>query len=256
MADEFNNWGNPVPLHPADAQRTPEAGWQTPVNTPFVPTLMPPASMPPPSYIPNSQRLPAAELPGVIARGIKGDFLLNVIFVGVLWEVWVCLYPLAALAGLYTFVLALPFLRRALPDSPIIGPGLYAVILAPVAALIVLWSVSRLEHVFARNLLFRVIRHGVRLLLLAALTLLVIQKTQGHPYDPSLAEAYRILGSPQNLTIVVAVVIGSHFALWNWRFAREFWHRRLESARLRKPSASVSRAAIDLTRYAGRANGH
>jgi hypothetical protein len=248
MADEFNTWGNPVPLHPADAQRTPEAGWQTPVNTPLAP-----ASMPPAPYIPNHQRLPVVELPGVVARGIRKDFLLNVVFVGVLWEVWVCLYPLAALAGLYTFVLALPFLRRVLPVSPIIGPGLYAVILAPLVALSVLWIVSRLEHVFARNILFRGLRHGVRLALLAALTLVLIQKTQGHPYDPSLAEAHRILSSPQNLIIVLAVAIGSHFALWNWRSAREFWHRRLESARLRKASASV-RPAIDLTRYAGRGN--
>jgi hypothetical protein len=35
-----------------------------------------------------------------------------------------------------------------------------------------------------------------------------------------------------NLSIVIGVMVAAHFILWNWKWARAFWHRRLASARL------------------------
>jgi hypothetical protein len=32
-------------------------------------------------------------------------------------------------------------------------------------------------------------------------------------------------------------MIASHFILWNWKWAREFWHHRLVAAQLRKRGA-------------------
>jgi hypothetical protein len=207
--------------NPTDLQRSPGHLWTEPTPTTFQQPTMLPSN-------------PVEFAPGAQWVGPGGDWFLNVLFVGVLWEVWVCLYPLAALAGLLTLLYSMPLLRRLLPPSPIIGPGLYAVVLGFVAAAVVLWSVSRLEHVLARFGFYRILRHVVRLPLLGLATVVVIQKLQGLPYDLTLAGITPILKAPANLAIVVGVMIASHFILWNWKWAREFWHRRLASAQLRK----------------------
>src|SRR5580700_7487633 len=112
------------PLHPADAQNP---STFTPAE-PFQP-IMPSSSAP----MPSGPLMPARDALPSLANSAKRDFVLNLIFVGVLWEVWVCLYPLSALAGLFTLIYAMPFLRGVLPPSPIIGQGLYAVVLGFVA---------------------------------------------------------------------------------------------------------------------------
>jgi hypothetical protein len=215
------------PCHPADAGR-PEG--QLPSQpAPDLPTPAP--SIP---EIPYSARMPADQVFPFLKSSAGGDFGLNVVFVGVLWEVWVCLYPISALAGLLTLLYGMPFLRNVLPPSPLIGPGLYAVVLAFVAAAIVLWNVSRLEHVLARHNLYRILRHLVRLPLLGMGTVILLQKAQGLPYDPTPAGVTQFLKTPANLGIVLGVMVASHFILWNWKGAREWWHRRLAGAQLRK----------------------
>jgi len=212
------------PAHPADSQ----------IPTPIIPpTPFTPVPSPIPTYaggagMPVDQVLPF--LKDVAGR----DFLLNLIFVGFLWEVWVCLYPLSALAGLFTLFYSIPLLRRVLPASPIIGPGLYAVVVGLVAGAVVLWKASRLEHDLARHKLYRILRHLVRLPLLGIAAVVALEKAQGLPYNPTPAEVVQILRVPANLAIVLGVMIASHFILWNWKWGREFWHRRLVSARLRK----------------------
>jgi hypothetical protein len=183
----------------------------------------------------SREDMPTGDVPTypVGAGNLGGDFLLNLIFVGFLWELWICLYPLSALAGLFTLVYALPYLRGVLPVSPIIGPGLYAVVLGCGAALVALWSASRLEQVLARHSLYRIIRHVARLPLLGMAAVVAIQKAHGLPYDPTLTGITPILETPANVAIVIGVMIAFHFILWNWKGARDFWHRRLAGARLR-----------------------
>lgn len=193
------------------------------------PTPVYPASAGPffPSPAGNTRGYPGG------AGNLGGDFLLNLIFVGILWQLWICLYPLSALAGLFTLVYAMPYLRGVLPISPIIGPGLYAVVLGCGAALVALWSASRFEQVLARHSLYRIVRHVVRLPLLGMAAVVAIRKAHGLPYDPTLTGITPILKTPANLAIVIGVMIAFHFILWNWKGARDFWHRRLAGARLR-----------------------
>lgn len=213
------------PVHPADAQN-PSTFTPPP---PFQP-VMPPTA---PSY-PSGPLMPAGNVLPYFASSAKGDFLLNAIFVGFFWEVWVCLYPLSALAGLFTLVYTMPFLRSVLPPSPIIGPGLYAVVLGIIAAAVALWTASRLEHRLARSLLYRIPRHLVRLLMLGWAAAVAIQKGQGLPYNPSPAAIMPLLKEDHTaLGTVIGVMVASHFVLWNWTWARDFWHRRLVGARLR-----------------------
>jgi hypothetical protein len=226
---EYREANHLPPLHPADLQRL---QWTpVPESPPFEP------SMPQPSPLPTGTPMPAGDVLPFLRNQARGDFLLNVIFVGILWEVWICLYPLSALAGLLTLTNGMPFLRSVLPASPIIGPGLYAVVLGILAALVVLWNVSRLEHKLARYGAYRILRHLVRIPLLGIATVVAIEEAQGFPYDPTPAGINRILKTPANLAIVVGAMVAAHFILWNWKAARAFWHRRLESAQLRTRGA-------------------
>lgn len=218
------------PVHPADAQmRLPMDHAQTyqPLSSPTIPFSSG-------SGVPAGPGMPVEDVLPILRTAAQGDFLLNLIFIGFLWEVWVCLYPVAALAGILTLIYGMPFLRSVLPPSPVIGPGLFAVVLAFVAAAVVLWSVSRLEHVLAGSGPYRILRHAVRLPLLGLATVIMIQKVQGLPYDPMPAGVMQVLKTPTNPAIVLGVMIASHFILWNWKWGREFWHRRLMSAQLRE----------------------
>ena len=220
-------WG--PPMHPADAQRL---DWS---ENPYRPVSS------------SSQPQPAGSVPFGSANGMPlsmvipflrdvaaGSFIVNVIFVAMLWRVWVCLYPLSALTGAFTFQVATPLLRRVLPPSTVIAPGLFPVAGGIIAALVALWNVSRLEEVLAHNAFYRLGRHLVRLPLLGMATAMVLQRAERRPYDPTLSGVARVLRTPTNLEIVVGVMIASHFILWNWSWGREFWHRRLASAQLRR----------------------
>ena len=212
------------PAHPADSQ----------IPTPIIPpSPYTPVPSPTPTYS-GGQGMPVNQVLPFLRDVASRDFLLNLIFVGFLWEAWVCLYPLSALAGLFTLVYAMPFLRGVLPESPIIGPGLCAVVLAIGAGAVVLWKVSRLEHDLARHKLYRILRHLVRLPLLGIAAVVALERARGLPYNPTPAEVMQILMVPANLATALGVMIVSHFILWNWKRGREFWHRRLVSARLRK----------------------
>jgi hypothetical protein len=229
----FKNPSNPYPYGPPGGPGSPEPPKEPqPISMPDWKPMDPP-SFPAP-YVPSGSGMPPGSAIRTVGGAASGDFVLNLIFVGFLWELWVCLYPLPALAGLYTLVYAMRFLRGVLPPSPIIGPGLYAVVLGSLAAAIVLWSLSRLEHVVAHHRSYRIARHLVRLPLLGMVTIVAIQKMQRLPYDPTPSGIAPILKSPTNLAVVLGVMLASHFILWNWKDAREFWHRRLSGAQLRK----------------------
>jgi len=169
-----------------------------------------------------------------VGHSAAGDFFLNLVVVGVLWEAWVCLYPLAALAGAFTFYYAFPFVLRFVPRSLILGSGLSLMVVGLAAAAVVLWIVSRFEHVLAGNGVYRLARHFVRLPLLGIAAILLIERTHGVRYTLALPVVSRVLSIPQYLAIVIGTMVAGHFALWNWKWGREFWHERLRGAQLRK----------------------
>lgn len=171
-----------------------------------------------------------------VCRSLGGLFPVNVIALGVLWPVWVCLYPLAAVTGAFTFYYAYPFLLRFVPRSVLAGENLPVLVVGFAAAAVVLWNVSRFEHVLAANQGFRLARHVVRLPLFGLLAILAIERYHGVRYNLSWPLVSRVLSIPQYLAIVIGTMVAAHFILWNWAWAREFWHRRLMIARLRKPA--------------------
>jgi len=212
--DPLNVWG--------------KGSWTPTPSDPFAPVVPQPAS------IPMGRRMPADQVIPFLKGAASRDFLLNLVFVGVLWELWICLYPLSTLAGLFTFVYAAPVMQRIMPRSSFFAPGLYAVGALLALCLFVIWTVSRYEHVFANNIVYRAARHVVRILLLGLATVVLIEQWHGVPYNIQWPMVSRILKMPQYLAMVIAAMVAAHFALWNWKWGREFWHRRLVAARLRK----------------------
>jgi hypothetical protein len=178
--------------------------------------------------------MPPAMVGSFLKDVLSGSWIINVIFVGVLWQVWVCLYPFSVLAAGFTFALVTPLLRVVLPETTEVLPGLLPVIGGVIAGLVAGWSACRFEEVLERYALYRAVRHCVRLPVIGMSTTMAIQKYQGFPYDPSLTGAARILEIPANLAAVLGVMIASHFLLWHWNWGREFWHRRLSAACLRR----------------------
>lgn len=221
-------WG--PPMHPADAQRL---DWSPnpyqPASAPFQPP-QPVASVP----FGSATGMPSSMVIPFLRDVAAGSFIVNVIFVGMLWRLWICLYPLSALTGALTFLVATPLLRSVLPPSTVIAPGLLPVAGGIIAAVVALWNASRLEEVLAHNAFYRILRHLVRLPLLGMATAMALQKAELRPFDPTLSGIAQVLRTATNLAIVVGVMIASHFILWNWRWGREFWHRRLASANLRR----------------------
>ena len=159
---------------------------------------------------------------------------MNLAVVGILWVLWVCLYPLAALAGAFTFYYAVPFLLRLVPRPLLAGFGVSLMVVGLAAAAVVLWIVSRLEHVLAGNRVYRLARHFVRLPLVGLAVILLIERTHGIRYTVALHVVSRILSIPQYFAMVIGSMVVAHFALWNWQWGREFWHERLRGAQLRK----------------------
>ena len=196
-------------------------------------------SQPPPNPFAAA---PAGWGPGVslgeavtrVGHAAAGDFVMNLAVVGILWVLWVCLYPLAALAGAFTFYDAFPFLLRFVPRPLLAGFGVSLMVVGLAAAAVVLWIVSRLEHVLAGNRVYRLARHFVRLPLLGLAAILLIERAHGVRYTLALPVVSRILSIPQYLAIVIGTMVAAHFALWNWKWGREFWHERLRGAQLRK----------------------
>jgi len=240
MGDENNYYNNPQfhdPLASTIDIQTKERAWYVP-PPPETDNFPKPNTESAPIYGGyGGGAMPVGDGIALGGRSLGGDFLLNAILIGFLWEVWICLYPISAFAGLEALLWSMPFLRGVMPTSSFFAPGLYAVAGAFVIAAIVLWNASRFEHVLARHIWYRIPRHIVRLALLGVAATLAIQKYQRMPYNPLPAGLMLALSNPVNLAIVGATVIASHFILWNWTWARNFWHSRLEGARLRKREA-------------------
>jgi hypothetical protein len=153
------------------------------------------------------------------------------------------LYPLNALAGLATIVVAAPLLTRFLPPDLLFDIHPLPMLLTIAAGYATIAGMSRLEYGLARYPVFRIVRHAVRLALFAALTIPLIQLATGlytpHPVlyildvIANLQNIALVLRNPENIAIVLVVVVGLHFLLWKAERLRLFWHCRLEAIGLK-----------------------
>ena len=167
---------------------------------------------------------------GYSGGGIKvgGGFLSSLVFVGFFWAVWVCLYPITAIAGYAALVFSTPLLRGWFPPDPKFHILPVAGLLAISTSSVLIAVLNRLELRLAKFAAYRIPRHVVRLVLLSALAITVIQKGLGIPFvgDP-WTNLKRILSVPENMAGMAVILVGMHFLLWKGDKARAFWHRRL-----------------------------
>jgi hypothetical protein len=144
---------------------------------------------------------------------------------------WPALYPFSALASLAGAAGTYLLLRNVLPATPEIPLNGNAAIAASVVALVVLWMTSRLDHRLARRPAYRIVRHMVRLGILA---IAVSIKLQGVAVlSTSFPRGWRPFADPVEGAIVLVVLVASHFLMWTNNAVRETWHGMLEAIRLR-----------------------
>jgi hypothetical protein len=166
---------------------------------------------------------------------LVANFLLSLVVLAYLWEVFVCLYPLTAFTGFLASMIIAPMVAHANPSDLN-----FARSLGIIAAIVVAYIMIRVEYRLAQASAFRLVRHPVRLLLLGILAIPVLMMVEG-AYVPgsetrfilavlsSPARMVRFVANPVNAVVLIAFVIAAHFVLWNWRWAREFWHKRLKA---------------------------
>ena len=113
-----------------------------------------------------------------------------------------------------------------------------ATLAAVILGVIVAYMVNRRESRLAEHRSFRLVRHVVRLALLAVWAIPILQLTAGATVaststryilaaisDPRALTSF--LARPQNLGIWLAVIVALHFLLWSAPGVRRWWHRRL-----------------------------
>ena len=181
--------------------------------------------------------LPTAAAPAPTGSGGPHvSIILSLIMIPFVWMFWICLYPLTAAIGFFVGALSTPVAFRLLSlqkDEANVALGIG--IIVGFAAVVVM---SRVEYRMAQNSGYRIVRHVVRLFLFGVLALPWIQAMV---FDVAGGSEMRyILGMlsnprylmmqltrPQNSAIVVGVMVGMHFLLWQAERLRAFWHRRL-----------------------------
>jgi hypothetical protein len=159
--------------------------------------------------------------------------ILSLILAPFVWKLWMCLYPLPALAGAATvFAGALAF-KRFLPPQADSTVNALAIATPFVLGLAVLIIMSRVDHRIGRYLAYRIPRHIVRLMLLGIVVVAGIQEAQGIVvYGPWPMANLRALGNTE-IAIVLAFLVGAHFLLWTNNFVRRTWNSRLAAIWLR-----------------------
>jgi hypothetical protein len=163
------------------------------------------------------------------------NFLFSLVVLAYLWEVFVCLYPLTAFTGFLAGLVITPAVARADPTDLN-----FAQAVGIISCVVVAYIMIRVEYRLAQLPAYRLVRHPVRLLLLAILSIPVLIMVEGAYVSgsdtrfilavlSSPARMLRFVANPVNAAILIAFVIAAHFVLWNWRWAREFWHKRLRA---------------------------
>jgi hypothetical protein len=161
------------------------------------------------------------------------NILFSLILLAYLWEVFVCLYPLTAFTGILLSFIVTPIVAHADPTDLN-----FARAVGILSTIIAAYIMIRVEYRLAQMASYRLVRHPLRLLLLGILAIPVLMMIEG-AYVPGSqamfilsvlsnpARMIRFAFVPMNAAILLAFVVAAHFILWNWRWAREFWHKRL-----------------------------
>ncbi|MGH9747456.1 MAG: hypothetical protein ACRD59_15275 [Candidatus Acidiferrales bacterium] len=170
-----------------------------------------------------------------------GNFVVSVVVVGFLWQFFVCLYPLPALAAGVTAIYSAGFLVKHFPPDPVFLTSTFLCVLAAYAAgIAVLYFATRIEERLARHAWYRIPRHLVRLALFALMAIFAIERASGIPMLGAVelsvisSNIARILRTPDYLIAVFVFVAIMHVMLWKAERLRAFWHRRLAGAGLMK----------------------
>jgi len=171
--------------------------------------------------------------------GGAGGFLANIILSAVVlllvWEAAACLYPMTVIAAILAGRFTAPMVNLVAPAEL---KGDLGYLAGVVAALVAAGVVIRLEYRLAQNIGFRIARHAVRMVLLSIWAIPILMLCMGASYQKSTTlfiysvvtsppTMVQFLSNPIRLAIWGAFMIGLHFMIWNWAWARRFWHRRL-----------------------------
>jgi hypothetical protein len=163
-----------------------------------------------------------------------GDFFVSLVFAGFLWQFFVCLYPLPALAAGFTTLYSVDLLARLFTADPVLRTNSFlAALIGCGAGIVVLVVASRVEQRLARQAWYRIPRHFVRLALFGLMAILAIERASGIPMfsgvdlSGAAENIARILRTPDYLIAVFVFVVIMHIALWKADRLRAFWHRRL-----------------------------
>jgi hypothetical protein len=164
-----------------------------------------------------------------------GKIVVNIVFslvmLALLWIPTVCLYPLTALIGIVAGLITAALTARVLPPDA----GDVAAVLGFVVGAVTIAILIRLEYRLARHFVFRITRHGVRLLLLSFWAIPIIQIFEGATYDSTTtryilnhpSQVASFLSRHQNVGILLVAAVALHFLLWKAEGLRKFWHTRL-----------------------------
>jgi hypothetical protein len=216
-----------VPPHPGSSPTPPPS-----YDTPFVSSLPPPTSYPSSGgtdYYPSG-----GTNTGRVAGG-GGHFVGSLVLVWFLWPFWVCLYPLAAAAGLGAAVAGATAGARFLPPMDRATFTALAALIGYVSGIVVLVMASRWDHGLSQYAAYRIPRHVLRMALLGGLAFVALADPSRIPfYGSHIPPELTLLTTPAKIGVAAAFAAGMHFLLWNWHGARQFWHRRLQAVGLRK----------------------
>ena len=166
---------------------------------------------------------------------ILANIVISAVMLAILWIPAVCLYPLTSVAGIATSLILMSILSRVLPPDG----GDVVSLLSIIGGAIVIFKVFRIEMRLAESATFRMIRHAIRMVLLAIVAIPFVQLTMGAT-APSTTTRYilavilrpdvmwEFLLSPTNLGAWLAAVVALHVVIWHSARARRFWHGRLK----------------------------
>lgn len=180
--------------------------------------------------------------------GGAGAILLSIL--GALILIWFCLYPLSAVAAGAAWLSLHHLLELPAGNFEGFNRVLVAEILPAAGALAILWTTSRLDHRLATRPIYRVVRHLIRITLMALMAGVIHLWIQDDITPLDLFRLYgpRLASSPVRVAedflallemdplrpgIMTLTGILSHFWIWSWQGGRRGWLECLQALRLR-----------------------
>jgi hypothetical protein len=167
---------------------------------------------------------------------IPANIVTSALLMLLVWEAAACLYPMTVIAAIVAGLFTAPMVNLVAPAEL---KGDLGYLMGWLAAVVVAGVVIRLEYRLAKNSGFRIARHAVRMVLLSMWAIPILMLCMGASYPKSttlfifsvvtsLPTMVSFLADPSRLAIWAGFMVGLHFMIWNWKWARQFWHNRLK----------------------------